>query len=89
MARLWKFISACDNFYDSIKKIIVVHLPLIAFDLINFGVFDYVTMESPDPETLPDGKRTEKSLSLLTRKFVSLLLSSKNGILDLKNVSIE
>lgn len=44
-------------------------------------------MESPESDAFVDGKRTEKSLSLLTRKFVSLLLSSKNGILDLKNVS--
>lgn len=44
-------------------------------------------MESPESDVFFDGKRTEKSLSLLTRKFVSLLLSSKNGILDLKNVS--
>lgn len=34
-----------------------------------------------------DNKRIEKSLSLLTRKFVELLLASKNGILDLKSVS--
>lgn len=34
-----------------------------------------------------DNKRIEKSLSLLTRKFVELLLASKNGILDLKVVS--
>lgn len=44
-------------------------------------------MESPESDAFFDGKRTEKSLSLLTRKFVSLLLSSKNGILDLKSVS--
>lgn len=44
-------------------------------------------MESPDSDTLNDSKRTEKSLSFLTRKFVSLLFSSKNGILDLKSVS--
>lgn len=34
-----------------------------------------------------DSKRVGKSLSLLTRKFVQLLLASKNGILDLKIVS--
>lgn len=45
-------------------------------------------MESPESDTFIDGKRTEKSLSLLTRKFVSLLFSSKNGLLDLKSVSI-
>lgn len=45
-------------------------------------------MESPESDAFNDGKRTEKSLSLLTRKFVSLLLSSKNGILDLKSVSV-
>ncbi|XP_055295053.1 transcription factor E2F5 isoform X2 [Sitodiplosis mosellana] len=43
-------------------------------------------MESPESDAI-DGKRTEKSLSLLTRKFVSLLLSSKNGILDLKSAA--
>lgn len=45
-------------------------------------------MESPESDAILDGKRTEKSLSLLTRKFVSLLLSSKHGILDLKTVSV-
>lgn len=45
-------------------------------------------MDSPESDTFNDSKRTEKSLSLLTRKFVSLLLSSKKGILDLKSVSI-
>lgn len=45
-------------------------------------------MESPEPEGFTDNKRNEKSLSLLTRKFVSLLLSSKNGVLDLKSVSM-
>ena len=35
-----------------------------------------------------DSKRFEKSLSLLTRKFVELLLSSEDGILDLKDVRI-
>lgn len=44
-------------------------------------------MELDEFDALNDNKRTEKSLSLLTRKFVSLLLSSKRGILDLKNVS--
>lgn len=44
-------------------------------------------MESPETDALIDGKRTEKSLSLLTHKFVDLLLKSKNGILDLKSVS--
>lgn len=43
------------------------------------------TIESPSKSI--DNKRMEKSLSLLTRKFVELLLSSKNGILDLKAVS--
>lgn len=43
-------------------------------------------MESVDNSV--DNKRIEKSLSLLTRKFVELLLASKNGILDLKVVSI-
>lgn len=38
-------------------------------------------------DTSIDNKRIEKSLSLLTRKFVELLLASKNGILDLKVVS--
>lgn len=42
-------------------------------------------MESLDNSI--DNKRVEKSLSLLTRKFVELLLASKNGILDLKVVS--
>lgn len=46
-------------------------------------------MDSPESDTFNDSKRTEKSLSLLTRKFVSLLLASKRGILDLKSVSIE
>lgn len=40
-----------------------------------------------DSELNNDTKRVGKSLSVLTRKFVSLLLSSKNGILDLKLVS--
>lgn len=44
-------------------------------------------MESLDNSI--DNKRIEKSLSLLTRKFVELLLASKNGILDLKVVSTE
>ncbi|XP_031618781.1 transcription factor E2F5 isoform X2 [Contarinia nasturtii] len=44
-------------------------------------------MESPESDAFIDGKRNEKSLSLLTRKFVSLLLSSKNGILDLKTAA--
>lgn len=42
-------------------------------------------MDTEDVST--ENKRMEKSLSLLTRKFVELLLSSKNGILDLKTVS--
>lgn len=33
-----------------------------------------------------DGSRSEKSLNLLTKKFVQLLLSSKNGVLNLKDV---
>lgn len=44
-------------------------------------------MESLDNSI--DNKRIEKSLSLLTRKFVELLLASKNGILDLKVVSTQ
>lgn len=40
-----------------------------------------------DSDKNNDTKRVGRSLSLLTRKFVSLLLSSKNGILDLKIVS--
>lgn len=32
-------------------------------------------------------KRTDKSLSLLTKGFVSLLSVAKNGILDIKAVS--
>lgn len=46
-------------------------------------------MELDDFDVFNDNKRTEKSLSLLTRKFVSLLLSSNRGILDLKSVSLE
>lgn len=46
---------------------------------------NYENMESLD--NFIDNKRIEKSLSLLTRKFVELLLASKNGILDLKVVS--
>lgn len=34
-----------------------------------------------------DGGRSEKSLNILTKRFVGLLLSSKHGILDLKTVS--
>lgn len=50
---------------------------------INFDCDE--SMESLDNSI--DNKRIEKSLSLLTRKFVELLLASKNGILDLKVVS--
>lgn len=46
-------------------------------------------MDSPELDPTNDSKRNEKSLSLLTRKFVQLLLSSKKGILDLKVVSFE
>lgn len=46
-------------------------------------------MDLDEFDVFNDNKRTEKSLSLLTRKFVALLLSSKRGILDLKSVSVE
>lgn len=34
-------------------------------------------------------KRTDKSLSLLTKGFVNLLSVAKNGILDIKAVSLK
>lgn len=35
-----------------------------------------------------DGKRTDKSLGILTRKFVQILQKTTNGVLDLKYVSL-
>lgn len=35
-----------------------------------------------------DTKRTDKSLGILTRKFVQILQKTSNGVLDLKYVSI-
>lgn len=34
-----------------------------------------------------DNKRTDKSLGILTRKFVQILQKTSNGVLDLKYVS--
>ncbi len=34
-----------------------------------------------------DAKRTDKSLGILTRKFVQILQKTSNGVLDLKYVS--
>lgn len=34
-----------------------------------------------------DSKRTDKSLGILTRKFVQILQKTSNGVLDLKYVS--
>lgn len=41
----------------------------------------------PAPEPAVGVSRHEKSLGLLTSKFVALLQSAENGILDLKAVS--
>lgn len=35
-----------------------------------------------------DTKRTDKSLGILTRKFVQILQKTSNGVLDLKYVSV-
>lgn len=35
-----------------------------------------------------DTKRTDKSLGILTRKFVQILQKTTNGVLDLKYVSV-
>lgn len=40
-----------------------------------------------DREGLTPGSRYEKSLGLLTTRFVSLLQKAKDGVLDLKEVS--
>lgn len=37
-------------------------------------------------ERILEEPRPEKSLGILTRRFVELMLSSENGILDLKQV---
>ena len=44
-------------------------------------------MESNSKEGSTDGSRFEKSLGLLTSKFVALLQEAEGGILDLKVVS--
>lgn len=35
-----------------------------------------------------DARRTDKSLGILTRKFVQILQKTSNGVLDLKYVSV-
>ena len=40
-------------------------------------------------DTLNEEARPEKSLGILTRKFVELMISSDQGILDLKQVYVE
>lgn len=39
-------------------------------------------------DTLIEESRPEKSLGILTRKFVELMISSDQGILDLKQVYV-
>jgi hypothetical protein len=42
---------------------------------------------APNPVPVTPGSRYEKSLGLLTTRFVTLLQKAKDGVLDLKEVS--